>query len=153
MTVEERIQLQREQRLIQLGYSTKVYMPLEEDSTVDPAEGVRQEDYPYFDEETQQYFRYEALEVTDEQFQRILAIGGEHVAHSRNRLASALTFLAWLGCLLGVLLGFLTATTGPRSAFNFTVFFTWSGVGAGCLFSLLWFAEVLKLLQRIHDKL
>ena len=67
MTVEERIQLQREQRLIQLGYSTKVYMPLEEDSTVDPAEGVRQEDYPYFDEETQQYFRYEALESASTQ--------------------------------------------------------------------------------------
>ena len=108
-------------------------------------------EYPYFDEDKQQHFRLVADEVTDEQFQRILAIGGERVVDSSNRLASVTMVLAWIGFIIFCLAGFAIASAGRE--FDFVPFLTWCSIGAGCLLSLLWFAEVLKLLQRIHDKL
>ena len=152
MTVEERIKMQRDQKLIQLGYCTRVYMPITPEYDEDDEESAAPvHEYPYFDEDKQQHVRLVADEVTDEQFQRILAIGGERVVDSSNRLASVTMVLAWIGFIIFCLAGFAIASAGRE--FDFVPFLTWCSIGAGCLLSLLWFAEVLKLLQRIHDKL
>ena len=152
MTVEERIKMQRDQKLIQLGYCTRVYMPITPEYDEDDEESAAPvHEYPYFDEDKQQHFRLVADEVTDEQFQRILAIGVSRKIESSNKLADVFTILAWFSFVILCLAGVAVASFGHE--FNAVAFFTMGGIGAGCLLSLLWFAEVLKLLQRIHDKL
>ena len=141
MTVEERIKMQRDQKLIELGYCIREYC----------GEDDKKADFPLYDEFKIKFYRLVAAEVTDEQFQRILAIGGERVVDSSNRLASVIMVLAWIGFIIFCLAGFAIASAGRE--FDFVPFLTLCSIGAGCLLSLLWFAEVLKLLQRIHDKL
>ena len=141
MTVEERIKMQRDQKLIELGYCIREYCGKDD----------KEADFPLYDEDKMKFYRLVADEVTDEQFQRILAIGGARKIESSNKLADVFTILAWFGFVILCLAGVAVASSGHE--FNAVAFFTMGGIGAGCLLSLLWFAEVLKLLQRIHDKL
>lgn len=156
MTVEERIRLRREEKLIQLGFCTRMYNPDEADEgnanlTYDDDEG---HEYPEFDRENNQHFRYVVDDVTDEQFQKILATGGGSDAHASNNLADILTVLAWIAFIIILIAGGIVgANTGYRGDFNFGAFLVYAGFGAGALLSLLWFAEVLNLLQGIRDKL
>ena len=141
MTVEERIKMQRDQKLIELGYCIRKYCGKDD----------KEADFPLYDEVKMKFYRLVADEVTDEQFQRILAIGGSRKIESSNKLADVFTILAWFSFVILCLSGVAVASFGHE--FNAVAFFTMGGIGAGCLLSLLWFAEVLKLLQRIHDKL
>lgn len=144
MTVEERIKLQREQKLIGLGYCTRVYCGKHDN----------EKDFPLFDEDRMEYYRLVADEVTDEQFQRIIAIGGTRNTGSSNRLASVLTVLGWINCVLLLVFGIMFGTpAGFSSSYNHVVLIGCCCGGIGGLLALLWFAEVLMLLQRIHDKL
>ena len=159
MTVEERIRKQRDQKLIALGYCTQVFNP---DDVVEEGnngftydESAEGHVYPEVDTATGQHFRYVADDVTDEQFRQILAIGDPPTIKTSNTLATTLTVLGWIFCIVLVFIGFTSASsTGYyKSTFNGAIFAIWSAAGVGTLLTLLWLAEVLKLLQRIHDKL
>ena len=147
MTVEERIKEQRDQKLIQLGYCTREYRPDEPENDFQPTN----DQYPLYDKEKDMAYRLVVDEVTDEQFRQILAIGGEAELPRANTLSTILTFLAWIGFACFILIGLISASNAYRN--ELTVFGTFAGIGTGCLLSLLWFAEVLKLLQGIRDKL
>lgn len=154
MTVEERIKQQRDQRLIDMGYYDVEYASKKEtelpDGTPVNTEDIIKE-YPLFDEKVGQYYRIVPQEVTDEQFSRILAIGGEPEGKSKNTLATILTVIGWLGFALFLILGMATASEAYDD--NFLVFLLYAAYGSACLLGCLWFAEVLKLLHRINRKL
>ena len=173
MTVEERIKQQRDKKLIELGYCTREYKPKS-------CEEVAYE-YPLYDEKKKEFYRLVAVDVSDEQFEQIFSME-ERVKKSQEskttltneptsksetittnkptsaneptsttRLASTLTILAWIGFVCFILMGLINANNAYPNGFS--IFLTFVGIGTGCLLSLLWFAEVLNLLQGIRDKL
>lgn len=152
MTVEERIKQQRDQRLIDLGYVTWEYEPekLPEGENQLSAQEIEKE-YPNFDMQCNRRYRVVPVEVTDEEFQQILAIGGEPDGKSSNTLATILTWIGWLGFVAFLLLGMVNASNAYNN--EFLAFFTPAAIGTACLLGCLWFAEVLKLLHSINRKL
>ena len=154
MTVEERIKQQRDQKLIDMGYYDIEYVPEKQTELPDGTPVSTEEiikDYPLFDEKVGRYYRIVPQEVTDEQFSRILAIGGEPEGKSKNTLATILTVLGWMAFACFLIIG-LSASAEVYDG-KFLVFITNAAYGTACLLSCLWFAEVLNLLHRINRKL
>ncbi len=135
MTVEERIQKQRDEKLISLGYCKWVYSDL--DYTTD--------EYPVRDKVNNKPCKVVALPVTDEQFERIIAIG--NTKGSAGYLPGICKWFGIaiyvIGFICGIIMGFVTG----RYDFSYgTMFAYWAGsLASGLIFQ--WMGEVLRALR------
>ena len=138
---------ERDEILIEAGLYDKIYMPETDALNPDRNESLKY-DYPEseYDEKKGRtvYYRKQAIKVTDEEYEAILKC----ISDNRNLLADVITCGAYIVFVIGFILGILM---GTGTGFG-TTLIVWliSGISG---ISLLWFAEVLKLLQDIKNRL
>ncbi|MDR1629483.1 MAG: hypothetical protein LBS36_04625 [Oscillospiraceae bacterium] len=136
-SVEQIMEERRDHKLISLGYYKKDYIKPDA------------QDYFIFDEETGQY--YSALPVTDEQFNKIMAIGNPSPKQSQNNAISFLIkVIAIIIFVIGFIIGILFAK--DRYSYNYVLMMSiWAGSFVlGTL--MLGVAEIIKLLSLLLSK-
>lgn len=145
----------RDRILIDAGLYDKIYMPetdedhpfLDENSSYDYPESE-------YDKEKGKtvYYRKQPIKVSDEEFEAILQ---RTTSNHSNTLASIISLGAYVVFIIGFIAGvYIGAALAERDS-NFNLlwaFIVWI-IGAISGISLLWFAEVLKLLQGIKNQL
>ncbi len=132
--------LDRNQILIEAGLYDKIYMPETDDGNSCNGESLRC-DYPEseYDEEKGRtvYYRKQAIKVTNEEYKAIL----KSSLCEKNSLANFILWIALIilvgGAIAGLLMGSIIILL----------------IGVAITISLLWFAEVLRLLQDIKNRL
>lgn len=138
---------ERDEILIEAGLYDKIYMPETDALNPDRNESLKY-DYPEseYDEKKGRtvYYRKQAIKVTDEEYTAIL----ESISDKRNLLADVITWGAYIVFVIGFILGILMGTS---MGFG-TTLIVWLISGMSGI-SLLWFAEVLMLLQDIKNRL
>lgn len=138
MTVEEMISKQREDKLISLGYCERVY------SNTGLPDG---KEFPLYDMKMQRYYKEVPLSVTDEEFERILAIG-EITPKVSGLLPIVLNWTGISIYVVGAIAGMIIASSAGRYGdFSFTVLLAWwvSSFLGGIGFQ--WMGAVLKALH------
>lgn len=138
---------ERDEILIEAGLYDKIYMP--ETDAVNPYKNESLKyDYPEseYDEKKGRtvYYRKQAIKVTDEEYEAILRC----ISGDKNLLADIITWGAYIVFAIGFIVGI---PIGTSSGFA-TTLMVWLIAGISGI-SLLWFAEVLKLLQDIKNRL
>lgn len=144
----------RDQILIDAGLYDKVYLPESNESYMSLDEKLRKEysESEYDSEKgTTVYFKIQPIEVTDDEFRAI-------VQHSNiektNMLANVISFCAYtlmvIGFIVGIYIGNELGTWGDFSILWASIVWIISAISG---ISMLWFAEVLKLLQGIKNQL
>lgn len=132
--------LDRNQILIEAGLYDKIYMPETDDGNTYNSESLKR-DYPEseYDEEKGRtvYYRKQAIKVTNEEYNAIL----KSSLYEKNTLANFILWIALIvlvgGAIAGLLMGSIIILL----------------IGVAITISLLWFAEVLRLLQDIKNRL
>ncbi len=135
MTIEERIQNQREEKLISLGYTERVYS----DSDLTTTE------YPLMDRAKQKAYKEVALPVTDEQFERILAIG--NITKSAGYLPDVCKWFGIAVYAIGFICGIFMGNAMRSYDYSYgTTLVCWAGsLAIGLTFQ--WMGEVLRALR------
>lgn len=137
MTIEEMIAKQREDKLISLGYCERVYSNT----------GLPDKEFPLLDRKTQRYYKEVPLSVTDEEFERILAIG-EITPKVSGLLPIVLNWTGISIYVVGAIAGMIIASSAGRHGdVSFTVLLAWwaSSFLGGIGFQ--WMGAVLKALR------
>lgn len=144
---EQRVQ--KAKHLISIGLYEKEYAPDEIGNDVE---------YPDFDNETRKHYRCNPLPVSNEDYQRILALEqpiNNEVKKSvdketdklRNTTASFICAIGWIVIIVGVILGFVLGTTD----LTFMIICWTSGVISGVL--ILGLYQIIILLEKLNLKL
>lgn len=127
---QKEAQREREQELIALGLFEREYRPEGESNAV----------YPEYDSETQKYYRKVPVLVTDEEYEQIRMFSRKSGVN-RNKVATALSVLAILTGVSGVIGGLIRGTlllSGLSAAISGTI--------------LLGYAEIIKLLGNLNNR-
>jgi hypothetical protein len=161
---------ERDKHLIDLGIFNEEYAPDIIDKNGN-AINKCSEEYPYFDEKVRKAYKCVPLEVTEEEYNRICELndtltGKEEVPvkeqeSNNNIMASSLSAIGWFFIIGGIIAGFIAgAVTDTVSSFitnndtfHWTVAITYwvSSFVSGIL--MLGFAEIIKLLDSINNKI
>lgn len=137
MTIEEMIAKQRADKLISLGYCERVYSNT----------GLPDKEFPLLDRTTQRYYKEVPLSVTDEEFERILAIG--EITPKVSGLLPRI--LDWTGIsvyVIGAIAGAIIASSAGRYGdFSFAVLLAWWAGSFLSGITFQWMGAVLKALR------
>lgn len=133
----EKKQAEKEKLLVDLGLAEKEYSPA----------GNWSAEYPYYDPETALHFKLKALEITDEEFEKIKKYAGKKEDNvSSNGIATTLTTIAWITYIAGFFVGLFMI-----EVLEWYILFIWfAAFLSGTVY--LGFAEIIKLLTQIRDK-
>ena len=138
----------RDQILIEAGLYDKIFLPEANENymSLDEKTRIEYSESEYDSEKgTTVHFKKQPIEVTDEEFKAI--VQHSNVGHS-NTLANTIAFCAYAVLIAGFMAGiFIGSEIGFLWAFIVWIIMAVSGI------SMLWFAEVLKLLQSIKNQL
>lgn len=142
--------------LINAGLYDKIYMPETDDGYFIPDP---EHEYPFkeYDPKTGivvRFYRKQPIDVTDEEFEKIRKCLPA-TASKNNYLAVVISITAYVIMVIGFLTGTIAGyeLSGFGSDFNISLALMIWGVSAISGISLLWFAEILKLLQSIKNQI
>lgn len=141
MTTESMIAQKKAEKLISLGYCEKVYTDSDYPS----------EEFKYKDKEKGKYFKLVPLPVTDEQFEKILAIG---VIPNTNEGVLP-KFFKWLGIInigAAFIVGIIAGKVTGYYDFNASAMFIWWGAGFTAGVIEIWMGEVLRSLRKTQHQ-
>ncbi len=127
---QKEVQREKDQELIALGLFEREYRP----------EGEANAVYPEYDSETQTYYRKVPVPVTDEEYEQIQMLSKKS-AVKKNTVATALSVLAIVNCVVGVIGGLFQGTfllSALSAAINGII--------------LLGYAEIIKLLSNLNNR-
>lgn len=137
MNVDRLIAENKKKKLISLGYCEREYI----EATISTG------DYTLKDKEKGKYYKLVPLEVTDEQWAKILEIGDIRVRDA-GALPSAFKWLGVITLIIAVIIGFIAAKPeNYRDDFSAIILFSWWGAGAAACLTLLWMGEVLRAVR------
>ncbi len=134
--------------LIDLGIYEKEFPP--DPQNVD----YNEYDCGFYDDATGTYKRYKRVpvEVSDEEYEEILKCSGADLAEENggsNTIGSILQLFAWMVIIGGFIMGFANGFVYDEFIFGIAIIYWVCSFFAG--FSLLAFAEILVILQKIYN--
>lgn len=153
---QKKYEEEKQKTLIELGLFEKVYSPNDNYS----------EEYSSYEwdsaNSTNKYYKKVTIEITDEEYQEVKKYSKKEETTENNPIATALTVIAWVifigGVIAGCAMGMVEVQRGnyytyTDTEFSFAVAFVYWCVSliSGTMF--LGFAEIIKLLDAIKKKL
>lgn len=113
------------------------------------------DEYPYRkpDPETGEYVfgKMAPIEVTDDEYELLRTASGQNSTTGRNKVASVLQYIAYAIYALSSFSAFIIFVSEYKYLWSFALVSLVTGLISGTIF--LGFAEIIKLLQKISDKL
>ena len=112
-------------------------------------------EYPFYDDEQEKYYREIPLQISDQQFEEIKKYEQIcEIEEDSNGVASVLSGIAWLTYISGFILGiFFGSELGIEGEFAWSEAAFWWTVAFVSGSMTLGFAEIIKLLHKINSKL
>jgi len=151
---KERVQKEKAKKLIELGIYEKEF-------PADPNNfDYFEYDCYFYDEQTGSNKRYKRIpiEVSDEEYNEILKYSEETTttSNSSNVIATIIRIFAWIIFIGGFILGCVCGNVEvgsyySRTEFSIAIAMVYWGVSFAAGFSMLAFAEILDLLQKINN--
>ncbi len=151
---KERVQNEKAKKLIELGIYEKEF-PADPDNY-----DYNEYDCYFYDEQTGFTKRYKRIpiEVSDEEYQEILKYSDDKplIPDNSNIIATILKVFAWIVFIGGFILGCVCGNVEvgyyySRTEFSIAIAMVYWGVSFAAGFSMLAFAEILDLLQKINN--
>jgi len=151
----KRYEKEKRKTLINAGLYEKEYSP----------DGFDDEEHPFYDDGTDKYYKKVPINITDEEYQELKKYTNKANTESEpntNTIATALAIIAWIIFIFGFIAGIAFGNTEvehgyyynyTKKEFSLVIAATYWGISfiSGTVF--LGFAEIIKLLDGIKNKL